>query len=535
MHQMVMRGVQSRSRWLTWAVPLLSVLLFLGLALRIMNYEMRRDEWLFVPPARLLDDQALYRDFFYNHVPGSAWLFHFLHQLLGTDYLLLSGRLGVLLAWVVFVAAIGWVSFKLTRSQLVSWCIVVLTCANELLLTQTGMAATNNFLPLPFAFLGVGLFLLGACNGNVRPGLIFASGFCLSLACVFKINAIAFIPPVAIAAFFLPRSMSLRRRLSGVVAWLLAGGLIGALPIFVYLVIEPRLFLANILEWHIGAHDRFWQAHGVGETDAALSLSAKILLARNIWFGGTVAVPIAAVLALLFTRMNRPRGAPATGRWPLTGAEAIVLGALALSILVSFLPTPGFPQYYAPPLVCLPLGLALLFRALQPDERARVLPVLVAASVVVLVCELPRVAQFLPTATDPGRWTAVRIHDEGVELRQALDRRGVTGKVATLSPLYPLEGGLDVYAELATGPFAYRSADFVAPESASYYRMTSPGRIAKVFDADPPAAFLLGLDQELERPMLEYANTHGYVRAPDVAIADRYGSRTLYVRPGSSR
>ena len=45
------------------------------LALRVMNYEMRRDEHLYVPPISLLDSHQLYADFFYNHVPGSAWFF----------------------------------------------------------------------------------------------------------------------------------------------------------------------------------------------------------------------------------------------------------------------------------------------------------------------------------------------------------------------------------------------------------------------------------------------------------------------------
>ena len=42
---------------------------------RILSHGLRRDEMLYVPPAALLPDLALYRDVFYNHVPNSAWLF----------------------------------------------------------------------------------------------------------------------------------------------------------------------------------------------------------------------------------------------------------------------------------------------------------------------------------------------------------------------------------------------------------------------------------------------------------------------------
>ena len=65
--------------------------------LRVLNFPMRKDELLYVPPIRLLDGARLYDDFFYNHVPGSAWFFYGLHKLAGTDHLLLTGRIGVLL------------------------------------------------------------------------------------------------------------------------------------------------------------------------------------------------------------------------------------------------------------------------------------------------------------------------------------------------------------------------------------------------------------------------------------------------------
>jgi len=55
------------------AAALFFLFVFYFLFLRIMNFEMRRDEQLYVPPARLLNDHALYADFFYNHPPASAW------------------------------------------------------------------------------------------------------------------------------------------------------------------------------------------------------------------------------------------------------------------------------------------------------------------------------------------------------------------------------------------------------------------------------------------------------------------------------
>ena len=62
--------------------------------------------------------------------------------------------------------------------------------------------------------------------------------------------------------------------------------------------------------------------------------------------------------------------------------------------------------------------------------------------------------------------------------------------------------------------------------------MTSPTRVGKLFDADPPAALLLGFDPVLEAPMLAYARSNGYVPAPDFAVSDRYGTGILYIKAG---
>jgi len=109
----------------------------------------------------------------------------------------------------------------------------------------------------------------------------------------------------------------------------------------------------------------------------------------------------------------------------------------------------------------------------------------------------------------------------------------VTGKVATLSPIYPLEGGLDVYPEFATGQFAYRTAPFTSPALLGYYRTVSPDTVEAFLKADPPAALLLGFEPELEAPMLRFANENGYVADPDPVVKDRYGVGTLYLRRGA--
>ena len=531
MHKFVGRTDRKTSSLLGALLVTVSVLLFACLAIRLMNYDLRRDEELYVPPIRLLDNYRLYWDFFYNHPPGSAWWYYGVGKLTGSEYLLLNARLGVLAGWFVYAVGIWAVTLALTRSALASWCIAVLSLANELFLAQTGMTATNNFLPLPLSFLGLALFILGVSQGQARPVRIALAGFCLALAVVFKINAVAFILPVAIAAFCLPRSDDVRHRVVRVVIPLAVGGLVGGLPILIYLASDPARFLAHVIGYHIGPHSQYFRMSDVAEDNPVITLSAKLILANSIWLSGAVAVSLTALLTLLLTA-RRWIGIAHPARWLLpSGPMAIVLGAFVLSAVFSFIPTPSHPQYFAPPLVCLPLGLALLFARLDPDARASVQPVLVAATLVALAMVSPRLVQHLGTVIHPERWTVMRVHADGVAMAKRIAAAGVSGKVATLAPVYPLEGGLAVYPELATGPFAYRTAEITPPDIAAFYRMTSPTRVATLFNADPPAALLLGFDAALEEPMLAYAKKAGYVPVPDFAIEDRYGTGTLYIRP----
>ena len=530
MHKPIERTEAGTSLLVRVTLIVVSAILFAGVALRLMNYELRRDEQLYVPPMQLLKDQRLYQDFFYNHPPGSAWFFYLIRQISGSDHLLLSGRIGVLAGWILFAVGIGLVSYAITRSGLISWCIVALSLANDLFLTQTGMTATNNLLPLPFSFLGLGLFILGVSHGRSKPLLIFLSGLCLSIAVVFKLNAVAFIPMVVLGALFLPRLETFAQRLVRVVLPLAAGGLIGGLPILFYLAKDPPRFLAHVMGYHLGPHAQYAKSAAATEEGVAATLGAKLMLANDIWLAGAVAVSLAALLALVLT-YRRDSAYLGRGRWMLPSpAGILVLGTLALCLAMSFVPTPAFPQYFAPPLVCLPIALALFYGSLGPEARQNVQPAILAATVIVLVIAAPRLAQNAGSLLHPSRMTVMRTHQAGVQIKEQLTSAGVTGKVATLAPIYPLEGGSAVYPELATGPFVYRTADLTPPDLAKFYRMVSPSKIGALFDADPPAAILVGFDAALEAPLVDYARSHGYVEAKDFELKDRYGSAVLYVR-----
>lgn len=510
---------------------MLSIGLLVLLAARIMNFDLRKDEELYVTPARLLNDMSLYRDFFYNHPPASAWYFHAIDILTGSRYLLASGRIGMVMAWMLFAATMIATSFFFTRSLVVSWSISTMTLLNDLLLGQTGMAATNNFIPLGLDYLGLSLFVISIKGPKPKHLLTALSGITLALAVCVKISAIAFIPPVAIASFFLPKTLSQGTRLLGVVAPLVIGGTIGGLPILIALATEHSLFLAHVVRYHSGPHLQFYR-NGLGDAGSAIALVDKILLAWQTWFNPSFAVGLSALVALGALAIRSGTNQSQTGKIALKPLLAVVLGAAMASLCLSFLPTPSFPQYFAPPIICLPIALALIFADLPSPEKKPAQTLLVAACVVVLIAVAPRLAQSFEALLHPRQWATITVHEVGVGIADRVAHAHAIGPVATLSPVYPLEGHLKVYPELSTGPFAYRTAGLTPPELAAYYKMTSPTSITALLEREPPAAFLLGSDEPLEAPMLAFARANGYQLVGDFEISDRQGKLKLYVKPG---
>ncbi|WBU56440.1 hypothetical protein [Paracoccus sediminicola] len=518
-----MRSLATSALWLLMGIALL------GLFGRIMGYELRRDEFMFVPPAALLGDYTLYRDLFYNHVPYSAWLFRIIHLLLPWLSLLAAARLTIFLGWLLLLGASGWIGWRLTRSALVALFGPVSLLTAEVLLGQTGMAATNNLLPLPFALIGLGLFAIAVIEGDFAPGKLFAAGVALSIAAGMKASAIAFVPAVAIASFLIPRDLPLSQRLRRLVLPVGLGGLVGALPLFWLALSSTELFFAHIAGYHSGPHVAYWQENAATEPGLALSAPAKLQLAYSVWLVGAplLAIFIAALSWVLSKASRQADIEP--GLW---GATMTVFAAVLVTAALAFVPTPGFPQYYAGPLIGFPLLAALFYRASDEAARSKLRPAMIVALVMMAVFSAPRLGIGLNDLRDPDRFTTARVAGGAAELRQALAEADLAdaGLVATFSPLYPLEAGLRIYPEFSAGLFAYRVAPYTDPELRRNYVMAGAQDLPALFETNPPDAFLTGFDDTLEAPMIDYARNHGYVESDFDGIRDRYGKAVLWLR-----
>lgn len=521
---------RSVSRQTVTAILAGAALLLIGAALygRIMGFDLRRDEFMFVPPAATLGDLSLYSEQFYNHVPYSAWAFRAFHLALPRLDLLTSARLTVFLGWLLLLGAAFWTGWHLTGSAVAGVFSAATFLGSETLLAQAGMAATNNLLPLPFILIGLALFAAGHVSGRSPFGSYFLAGLSLSVAAGMKASAIAVIPAIAVACFLLPRAATLPEcaRLTALPVAL--GGLLGALPLFWLALTEPTFF-DHLLRYHSGPHIAFWQANAASEPGLAMDLPAKLQLAQTVWLSG------GAILALFVAAMAWVAGPAGSGDSARAAQAAWAVGAATLTAAaLAFVPTPAFPQYFIPPLAGLPVLAALAMRRLSPSARRIALRALPAAIILMLAVALPRLATGLAELRHPERLTPARLGDGAAALARLIAPNGAaSGPVATLSPLYPLQAGLPVYPEFAAGPFAWRVADHVTPELRASYVMAGPQDLPQLFAHRPPAAILTGFEPMLEAPLEAWARAHGYQPRPIPEITDRYGTGILWLPDGA--
>jgi hypothetical protein len=242
-----------------------------------------------------------------------------------------------------------------------------------------------------------------------------------------------------------------------------------------------------------------------------MSFAAKLSIAGRVWFlsSGLLSGVLAVAFAWIVGRRNPAR----LLRWPIL----LVVATIVLAALLSFAPTPAFPQYYEPPVPFLILLAIMLYGEIEEPLRRRLWPLTAGVAVLALALIVPRFLPGMSAIAHPARWTGSKIHAEGQRIGAELAARSERGKVATLQPILPLEGGLPLYREFGAGPFVYRVADYLSPADRRYFTTTSPAALPAFLDADPPAAIVTGREAELDPAFVAYARSRGYA---EVATGD---------------
>ncbi|MGH8094353.1 MAG: hypothetical protein ACREIF_12915 [Chthoniobacterales bacterium] len=105
-------------------------------------------------------------------------------------------------------------------------------------------------------------------------------------------------------------------------------------------------------------------------------------------------------------------------------------------------------------------------------------------------------------------WPVFAAHEEGLTMERFVPH----GRILTLAPIFPLEGGLEIYPAFATGPFAWRTARFIDTQRRARFGFMAPADLAAFLKQQPPDAIFTGAEHaEIEEPIKRYVGTHHYL------------------------
>jgi hypothetical protein len=489
---------------------------------RAMERDLNHDEHQFIAPGALLAREGLlpYRDYPLFHFPNLALVYGAVGTLCSSP--IVAGKIvSIASTWIVasLIFACAYASIPSARhpQRLVAGFAAVSFFLFDPVFAYTAGKLWNHEFPTALAVLCLLLFVRSRNDYK----LLTASGLCLGIAIGSRLTFAPLLLPFLVFLFLDQRAVGSRLRLG----LLFCGGVgVGLLPTAATFYLDPEAFLFGNLEFpRLRLLDpENSRIHKTMTVRAKVRYFAKeIVLPSWPLFLAFAAVAVKPGIGWFRTHVEERFGA------------AVCVAAVPFIVFGCFLPSRYQYQHFFALVPFLVLGVVFWFRAAHHSSnrvRTTGLGLLALISISVSVWTTVRKNgwrgySWIANSTTPSKWFPSRAH----ELPDALRLYVPGGKVLTLASAWPLEAGLSIYPEFATGPFAWRSARFVSPERRARFKLIAPADLERFLNRDRPAAILTGMeDRDLEAPFVQYASEHRYraVKLPK--------KRTLWLAPAAA-
>jgi 4-amino-4-deoxy-L-arabinose transferase-like glycosyltransferase len=489
-----------------FGLGLASILFATGLLIMLLAHFLTRtlnhDEHQFVASGVLWARNGLlpYQDYAYFHVPFLTLIYAALFSL--TDYFLLAARgFSTLCSWLLLLTLFGMARHHLRQRPWTGFAVgvgVALFLVAAPLFIYTSGRAWNHDLPILLTVWAVLVHLRGLDQQTQR--WFWLSGLLIGLACATRLSFVPFLLPLGLAIWLWPGPAGWRARLLPTFGF--GGGLLlGVAPALLFFILDPAGFWFGNFEYaRLNTIYRITIGY-----ERRMNLATKLAA-----FGDELLLrePGNLLILLTYLWLGRPRwGAGARVR-----ARQLLLAGVILAALIGALaPTPSWPQYFY---VLMPLLLLATLYGLVTERRVwldqpwfgGVALAIVTAAIVLTAKEYEHVRKVF----QPPSWFPVEFHATG-QAMAALAGRG--GPVLTLAPILALEGGLSIYAEMATGPFALRAAQLLPAAAGPGLHLPNVRTLDQWLQPQPPQAILTGVHPNQvadEAPLVDYARRQGY-------------------------
>ncbi|MCK4292690.1 MAG: hypothetical protein KAY65_05800 [Planctomycetes bacterium] len=484
------------------AVVLLLVVLSLAIVGGSMSKPVGRDEQMYCTAGVLMaQGKTIYRDFSYAaQLPYHPLLYAAVYRISGTSYYLLAGRLVSVVSDIAVMLCIVGIyrrifgRFRLSGAFLAA-AAVVLYVFNPLVDYANGYAWNHDVVIL-CVVLSFWLFISTDFKGQLRYGRIAAIGALLTFASCMRITTVL-VELLFLAVLLSHPAGSIRKRFERALPFLSAAGIVLIWPAWV-VAQAPRAFYLNLVKIPV-LYGEWLKTIGVvfnkfELTTACLATPGYfVLIAMAVYLG----------LAVFFLRR----------RLEISNGRNLLLAALlpVMFFVVALIPPTMWRQYLAVPvpfLVIAPAYPLLYVRKLGGktgvEGHFKVACLLVAVCVFVAVLSYPVVLARTPAVLVPELWVPVQVH----KISEDIAGKTKEPKLAlTLGPLFALEGGCDIYAELSAGAIIYRIGDLMTPADRAVTHTVGAQTLKEMVQGSPPSAVILRVETGrlafLEGPLTE--------------------------------
>jgi hypothetical protein len=461
-----------------------------------MTKSIGRDEQRFCAAAVLAaQGKLLYRDFPYvAHLPYHPLLCALLFRIFETTRYLLTSRILSSVCDILVVLCILGIYRCIFDSYpfeggLFGLCGAILYVFNPSVDYANGYA-WNNDIVIFCVMLSLGLFISTDFNNKSRYWRTAAIGALLTFATFMRVTTV-----LVLLLFFLMLVIQsngpLKQRLKDILPFIIATIIVSITPVWI-IALAPRAFYLNV--FRIPVLNSQW-LHKIGMVYGKFGMT----LASITTMGYFVLIIIAVYLCAMLI-WYRPRVTVSNAVKPLL-APLLTL----VFFIIAYIPPTIWRQYLAMPVPFLIVSFAfpiLYLRKLgSANGHFRLVRILVIACAVVASASYPVVLQRIPMLSNPQGWVPMQLH----EISKTIAERTKSPKlVLTLAPLYALEGGCEIYPQLASSPFVYRVAHLMTDSELETVKAADPKTLKAILEESPPSAVILGVEMKsLETPLFD--------------------------------
>lgn len=483
------------------AVILILICLSLSILANSMTKSIGRDEQRFCAAGVLIaQGKIIYRDFPYvAHMPYHPLLYAFFFKMFNTTHYLLIGRIISSICDILIVLCIVgtyrcvFASFKL-EGLLFGLAAAILYIFNPLVDYANGFAWNHDVVML-CVVLAFWLFIstdLKKEPGYLRIALI---GAVLAFTSFMRITTVL-VQLLFFLVLIIQSAGPAKQRIKTALAFIIATVAVSIWPVWI-IALAPRAFFLNL--FRIPVLNGKW-LHQMRMVHNKLDLTLSSIATPGYF----VLIVIAIYLCVIIIRQR--------SKLTISNKVNLLLAPLLtlMFIIIALIPPTMWRQYLAMPVPFLIISFAYplfylrkLAQQTGSSEHFNIASILVAICVFVAAVSFPDVPARVPALFKPQTWVPIQLHKISEDIAE---KTKSPKQVLTLAPLYALEGGCDIYPQLASSPFVYRIADLMTSSELKTVKAVGPKTLQELIKDSPPSAVILGVEFEfLEAPLFRTA------------------------------